>query len=357
MLHELGPWEHGSEFPFQFEDLGTGPELPSKADFYGSGRDALRALLQYGYEILKWETLWVPSYYCLTVLKEIAIPGLTMASYDDSILDDENTPIEIANAGISAVLILNHFGIRTRSRPIRIGLSKIWVIEDHTHDPWSPLSKSSTADYCIASLRKTIPIPDGGMLWSPLGHELPSCPLPSVDRINASTKKLAGMTLKRLYLDGCLPDKSTSLQLFSEGEKYIASGLVSGMTDISRALLAGFPAARWRRQRIDNFAVAAESLADCPSLEIPKSSSPSAAPYCLFLILPTEQHRDMLRKELIDRNIYPSILWSLGNSDGLSPRDEDLHLSRTSLSLHCDGRYSKSHMTRVANNVRDILDR
>ena len=40
----------------------------------------------------------------------------------------------------------------------------IVLIEDHIHDPLSDWSQSSNADYAVASLRKTLPVPIGAML-------------------------------------------------------------------------------------------------------------------------------------------------------------------------------------------------
>jgi hypothetical protein len=69
---------------------------------------------------------------------------------------------------------MNYFGLRT---PPDLELPEgVEVLEDHSHDPVSAWAEQSSADFCLASLRKTLPINDGGALWSPVGHRLPPAP-------------------------------------------------------------------------------------------------------------------------------------------------------------------------------------
>jgi hypothetical protein len=48
----------------------------------------------------------------------------------------------------------------------RRAASEWLLVEDHSHDPFSPWAVGSSADYAFCSLRKTLPVPDGGLLWS-----------------------------------------------------------------------------------------------------------------------------------------------------------------------------------------------
>ena len=65
------------------------------------------------------------------------------------------------------ILVCNHFGISEQSLFDSLIDSPSLIIEDHTHDPWSPWSFGSRASYCFSSLRKTLPLPDGSVIWSP----------------------------------------------------------------------------------------------------------------------------------------------------------------------------------------------
>jgi len=311
----------------------------------------MRSLLNQGRKRLGWTTLWVPSYFCQTVLRDLEPEGIAVRAYGDSPLDGEREPIRIENESRGAILTLNPFGLRSRMRPLDIDRSRMSVIEDHTHDPWSPLVQSSIADYCIASLRKTIPIPDGGILWSPQLLARPSPPLPTEERTGASAEKLAGMALKHLYLTGRVAEKTTFRELVLSGEERIASGEVSGMPFITRTLLTGFNAAEWRKRRSENYRVLIDALGGLPNLKPLSPSSADAVPFGAVLVLPSARCRTDLRQRLIESNVYPALLWSMESPaiDGIRPADLDL--SRRSLFLHCDGRYGPKDMTRLAKIV------
>jgi len=355
MPGELVPWEHGSEFALFTNERGGGPQLPAGGDLYGSGRDAIRAILRHGRNTIGWTTLWVPSYFCQTVLKDIQTPGILLRPYGDSPLDDESEPIELPSDGLGVVLTLNPFGLRTRNRPLDVDRARIWVIEDHTHDPWSPLVGKSQADFCVASLRKTIPIPDGGILWSPVGHPLPVCPGPTGIRLDASTQKLTGMALKSLFLSGIGNHKLLSRKLLASGEDEIARGEISGMPYATQSLMQGFNALEWRARRLQNFNVLASRLGQIPNVRVLLPTSNDAVPFCVVLQLPLAKIRNALRQRLIDSNVYPAILWSLEDPQITEVRTSDLALSRRMLTIHCDGRYSVNHMLQVAEIVEERM--
>jgi hypothetical protein len=356
MLPNTALWEHGSEFPFLSEPRGKGPDLPSNADLYGSGRDAIRALLQHGRDTFGWSTLWVPSYYCQDVLKDIVTDGLDIRTYPDSPLDDELDVIDLPLGAKGALLLLNPFGLRTRTRPGEFDRKGMWVIEDHTHDLWSPLARTSHADFGVASLRKSIPIPDGGILWSPMGHALPTSVKPTKRRMDASNSKLAAMVLKSLYLSGVNDCKPLSREFFVQGEAQIAAGAISGMPYSTQTILQGFNAEEWRTRRKRNFSVLVAALAEVPNLRILLPSSKEAVPFCVVLQLPIGSWRDQLRENLINAGVYPGIFWSLDDSRVVGIRPTDLAFSRRMLTVHCDGRYSEAHMLVVADVIKVAMN-
>jgi len=343
--------ESGSEF--YLPELGPSgdPDLPPACDLYASGRDAMRSLLAFGVSELGWQVLWVPTYFCQTVVRDIRTEGLEIRSYPDSPLDDPGQPIIIEDERAGAILLLNPFGLRTRSRPVSSTCCRLWVVEDHTHDPWSPSVANSQADYVLASLRKTVPIPDGGFLWSPKGLRLPPLPEPTQQRSAASLLKLAGMALMRLYLEGSIDDKDKARSLLLAGEEGIARGQISGMPSHTRALLEAFPAHEWRNRKRQNFNRLSAHLGGNPSLAILRPTAEQAVPFSLVLQTLSHPAREELRNYLIGMRVYPAVLWSLDNPQVSGIRAEDLTLSRQMLSIHCDGRYDLSDMDAIARII------
>ncbi|HET9953251.1 MAG TPA: hypothetical protein VFQ61_02040, partial [Polyangiaceae bacterium] len=156
----------------------TRASLPAEAHphtFWASGRDALVALLQWAKPTLSLNRLWCPSYLCQPMLHAAKAADLSLVAYPDSPLSSraETSRLELRSGDM--VLAVGYFGLRgpaLRLPPRRS--ASIYVLEDHSHDPWSNWAAASKADFCFASLRKTLPIPDGAVLWSPRGWVGPS---------------------------------------------------------------------------------------------------------------------------------------------------------------------------------------
>ena len=344
-------WEQGSEYPLvEHAECGS-PDLPPNVERYGCGRDALRTLLRHGARTLGWRTVWVPSYFCQTVLKDIKGEGVQVRAYPDGPLDPSDAPIDIPDDGPHAVMTLNPFGLRARSRPLLPTRASRWLVEDHSHDPWSPLARRSEADACLVSLRKTVPIPDGGLLWSPRDHALPTTPLPTLIRIGASQEKLAGMALKSRYLDGGDVEKETFRHFGTMGEARIAAGDPSGMPPHTQALLGTFPAHSWRTRRQENHARLTSRLRDLPDLRVLEPEDAACAPFMVVVVTPDGEAREALRRILVESRVYPAVLWNLESPEVDDVRPLDLDLSRRMLAIHCDGRYDAADMDRVAEIV------
>ena len=107
-------WEHGSFFHLS---LQTGAlEAPWRgrpSTLWGSGRDAIRALLAWGRETLGFERVLVPSFFCPEVISALACE-LPVAIYPDA-------PGEPLPAGIDAgprdvLVVVNTYGMRSKAR-------------------------------------------------------------------------------------------------------------------------------------------------------------------------------------------------------------------------------------------------
>lgn len=358
MLLNPERWEHGSEFHW-LESLPAPADISPWDDgglLYGSGRDAMLALLQHGRATRGWKRLWLPDYFCQEVAAALATV-LPLEIYDDTPLQE--TPFFDNNAFAlgDVVLWVSFFGLR--AGPANLVLPKgVELIEDYTHDPWAPGAFASEADWTLASLRKTLPVPDGGALWSLRGHEMPpTSPLSDVRRV-ASLEKLSAMLLKSLYLQGHAVEKDAFRALALSGEEHIASGDASAMPEWTAQLLNTFPVAEWRRARACNHRALCEAVVGAPGVTIlVPSRGPSsedaewpprlACPFSGIAVFDTTERRDQVRRQLIAERIYPAILWSMENPAVPRVSPGALDLSRRMLSVHCDARYSESDMERV----------
>lgn len=334
----------GSEFHWDPHLLeGTGPQaaLPSPCVLVGSGRDALRLIFAHGRAVRRWTRVLVPSYFCQEVVAAIVATGLDVSTYSSRPWGPEaDLP---GTARRTAVLWVNVFGLRPALPRVPEGAE---LIEDHTHDPWSRLATSSRADFCLASLRKTLPVPDGGLLWSPKQHRLPDAPGVTATRARAAAAKLAGMTLKALYLQGSRVDKETYRRLLQEGEDAIATEPSSAMTVVSRAVAEAAPVEAWRAVRRRNHARLAQALKRVAWCDVLTGPDEDACPFSLIVRVDQPGRREHLRQRLIEHRIYPAVLWPL-EAPVVDVERADVELSRRLLSFHCDFRYSEVDLDRL----------
>jgi hypothetical protein len=317
----------------------------------GSGRDAFKLLLNYGRRERSWRRLRVPSYFCQEVAASLLEAALPVDVYEDR-PTAHTDPLPSSRAG-DIVLIVNTFGLRAPPKDHR-RFTGVEVVEDHTHDPWSPWARESRADWCIASLRKVLPVPDGGVLWSPQGLPLPAAPEPWHSHEVAALQKFAAMALKAAYLDGATIPKGYYRALASAGEGAIAGTTASAMPMWSAALLDAFPIERWRRRKRDNFDAFCDAISDVPGLQVLRPTSPDTIPFSAIVLFPSREARDRVRAGLIAERIYPAVLWRLDTPalDGIS--DGCRALAGTHLSLHCDFRYGTEDMLRVASILKRL---
>jgi 5-methylcytosine-specific restriction endonuclease McrA len=190
-----------------------------------------------------WNRLWVPAYSCQTVVRAILETRISVEYYRSWFLGSRGDGVPFHATRGDDVLVVIHFGLKFHSR-LETSLSdKMSIIEYRSHDPWSPWSFNSRADYCVASLRKTLPIPDGRVLWSPSKQDLlPKRPPLTHEHRLASKRKLDAMRLKRLFLNGQVNDRSRFRLLSSSGESHICGRDVSAISSWSATRLRQFPA-------------------------------------------------------------------------------------------------------------------
>lgn len=349
-------WEHGSDFHCaQSETLSGKAEHPwnSGCEKYGSGRDALQALLLHGAQELGWRRVFVPSFFCQDVVAAMKCCGINLVLYSDAPREEPVWPADIRAGDV--IFVVNYFGLRRDLDTACLRELGAMVIEDHSHDPWSDWARTSTADYCLVALRKTLPLPEGGVIWSPRGGRLPRSYLVTATRHRAADAKRAGMLLKRLYLQGQPVAKEEFRALLVAGEEEIAADDISGMTRTSKALLDWFPVIQWRDQRARNFRDLAQGLGKVPGLSLLRPDHAECVPFNLTLVTDTASQCASLKRGLIARQIYPATLWSLKHPEVPGTPERHVDLSRRILSLHCDNRYSGDDLRRVAANVIECM--
>ncbi|MEM9489576.1 MAG: hypothetical protein AAGC55_10555 [Myxococcota bacterium] len=350
-------WEVGSLFHLaRFapgQDRGRCPWQEHNGILLGSGRDALRLLLTSA----ACRRVWVPSYFCQEVVAAIASCPVTALVYPDSPLDSTRDLSALPVEAGDGILVMNYFGLRT-SQALRLPeRADITIIEDHTHDPCSPWALGSTADYCVASLRKLYPVPDGGVLWSPRGHSLPAPPALAPELCRASLDKLAGMILKGYYLDGHPVPKERFRGLLARGETALYGARISTITELSRDLLTAFPLAAWRAQRLAHFRRICDRFPAIAGVRLLKPTDPEQPPFVALVVFDDPASRDRVHRQLIDQRIYASALWPLDNPVLAGIPTEHRALAGRLFTIPLDMRYNPTDIDLVAEILAQTLQK
>jgi len=248
------------------------------------------------------------------------------------------------------VLAVNFFGLRTGSawQDWCQRHDDVRLIEDHTHDPLSDWAMQSTAPYAFASLRKTLPLPDGAILWSPRQLPLPP-PLGPVSL--GAYYKLSAMILKRAYLQGAGIAKEDFRTLQVQGEEMLGQADDGAASDFTRAVWRHLPVLEFRSRRQANVQLLLASLAGrinsfCQPLF--SSWSRGAAPFQAILLCASPEIREQLRQHLIQHHVYAAVHWRQGDGGLCSEDPAALDLSRRILTVPADHRYSSEDVARVA---------
>jgi hypothetical protein len=341
-------WELGSEFHWM--GLPEKPLLPwpSGSVWFMLARHAVAALVRM--HVSDGFTLWLPSYFCPEVA-ECCGQYCPIRQYRDLPTWHEPDWKSLQPRRNDMVLAVNYFGVR------EFGVWRRWrestpcvLIEDHTHDPGSEWVLSSTAEYALASIRKTLPVADGAILWSPRGLSLPEQSL--VNDWSGPALKLAAMIYKHEYLSGAetagLKDRFRRLQL--DGEKMLRGSEISAISPGSLAYLSEGAPISWRQQRATNARRLVDNLAVQQDIKCLFTAwSEGAVPFVVPLLFDSRNERDVYQSQLQQENIYCPVHWVC--------QTEDLHaleLSEKILSLPIDQRYTEEDMDRISNAILKV---
>lgn len=301
-----------------------------EANFYANGRQAINALIRYR----GWSRIWMPRYFCYEIIASIAKTGIEIAFYEDYPLTDDRAAIsQIRFTSTDVLLRMNYFGLRGWRDSSSLGVE---VIEDHSHDLTGDWVDRSNATWCVASLRKSLPISEGGALWSPQNRELPPKPLQTVQNERLSKERWEAMRLKKRYLAGDNIDKDSFRRLYIQTELDFDDLPLSAMAEDDYKVVASIDTENWNAIKKRNWAMLNASVGS--KLEALQPENDKCVPFSFVI------HGQKLRQRLVNESIYPAVLWPIS-----AEYNQDL------LSIHCDGRYSVRDIELMTQKIEECL--
>ncbi len=367
------PPEIGSEFhwePAVLLNRARDSHLPPEHELFATGCGAMSVLLRF---LRRPGRLHVPSFFCMGVAETLSA-DMPLAWYRH-LPDGEGPHWGTLHARPGDVVLAQNLFGREPGDPWHDWIAAhpgVTVLEDHSHDPFSPWARSSTAAYAVASLRKTLPVPDGGLLWSPQGLEVPA---PAGRPPEGSHLKLAAMVLKAAWLDGHPIAKDAFRALQQRGEQALLGSAAPpsaftaavlpalGITHIrttstrnARAVERLLPASLRAAARPASFRQPAptDTAALFPSV---RSAAPNgAAPFRVQLLCPDEESRDALLGHLARNGIFAPVHWRQDRGNVWSGDEEAATYAARILTLPVDHRCGPADIHRLIELLSEPVD-
>lgn len=342
--------EYGSDYhlceTLRIEPSNSVASLFPNPNYYGNGRNAIEGVIHKG----GYKRIWMPKYFCYTVINRVRSLGIEILFYDDNPLrhDDDDVIAKLPFKQGDVLFRMNYFGLRLPRDNSNLNIP---VIEDHSHDLLSQWAQHSNADWCVASLRKILPIASGGIAWSPKGYDLPVASKIDLCKEFASLRYEA-MDMKKEYL------KYSSIEKKSFRDKYFISESILDnlpfcqIDDRSYDIVTNLDLEDWIARFRANWKVCIDLLID-KRLVLQSEDEFACNPFSLVLLCDTAEQRNVLRSKLIANSIYPAILWPIPYEDGSS--DEGFDFYSRMLSIHCDARFTEQNIKFMAEMINSCI--
>tara|TARA_R110000796_G_scaffold252631_2_gene389327 strand:- start:10295 stop:11359 length:1065 start_codon:yes stop_codon:yes gene_type:complete len=316
-------------------------KIPKYELFY-TGRHAIKHLIELIDKQQKISTIWLPNYYCQHVTNWLKTNFKNISFYSIDPFFEEKSFNIIDFAKKDDVVILNNFwGIfkynipTTKEKPI--------CIEDHSHGWLSDSCLNSQADYCFASLRKTLPIPLGGIAWSPKQNE--------ISKNNSIIDKDPfyqiwniidnAMKLKADFITNSSTDKNKYLSLISKTEEALHNQHdVLKLKNEHKEYITTFLNKDYNFYKSKNLKYILEKIK--PNKHFKLICNESNSSFGLHIIFKDRKKFEDFKLHLIKNIIYPSELWP----------DNILNTEfKYMMNIHIDFRYDFKDMSHIANQI------
>ncbi len=351
--------ELGSNFEIDFSNLTCKKDhifhyLRKYHSIYtDSGRSAstiLRSMLK-----LEKGTVLLPAYICGSVIDRYKDCSIVFYRINKDFSIDLQDLEQKLNPDVKAVYLMHYFGKLQEEKCLKFLAEKreqyrFWIIEDTTHSLFS--NPCTIGDYCIASLRKWFPIPDGGVLYTK--HELDRKVIGSYEKKNPSAV-LEAMVLKKWYIRENIPCNLVYRKIFTDAEKELDDQKqVFLLSDISRSILECISISEMSERRRDNYRQLNENIENDQAVNDKIGSVYQTMDFVPLAYPVYVEDRDAFRRYLMEKQVYCAVHWPLEGT--LLENDEGANaIFSYILSLPVDQRYDRVHMEYLVKTIQKYV--
>lgn len=314
--------------------------------FLFSGRTAIDYVLQ---DVqLKLNSVYMPSYCCNSMLQPFIDRGIEIEFYNVAFEDgDVNYEIDYTKQ-VDLFFGMSYFGFDCSNMDAIISsfrMNGVIVIEDITHRLFSTPNHCVDSNYLVASIRKWLPVPTGGVAikldTSFNGIRLKQIPAEVLD------KKVKAMKKKNNYLINKKDEleKREFLALFSDFNTDIKKLYRNRAIDFwSERVLKNTDISKIRIARIQNALYVYNNFKDNRSMELIFNKLDPEKDCPLFIPIRMRNNtRNQLKEFFVGSSIYCPIHWPLSEIVD-NDNNVDTSIYEQEISLICDQRYGLSEM-------------
>ncbi|WP_396601142.1 hypothetical protein [Algibacter sp. R77976] len=316
-------------------------------EIFYSGRQAFKYILDEIHLKNDIEKIWMPEYYCQNAMNDWIKHNYNNIYFYKTkpFKFDKAIDISAFASKKDVVLLNNYWGLcstidKTKNAPI--------IIEDHSHGWLSDRCLNSQAGYCFASLRKSLPIPLGGICWKPKTKLTVDTENFIEDNsfYNAWNIAYKAMCEKKLYKEY---DKASNKQNYLAGVNTVELFLdqhhkIIKVKESDKAYIKKYLNYNVLEIKKNNLKFLYDSLININFIKIIRRKNYTA--FGLILLFKDEKQCNSLKTHLIQNEIYPSFLW---------PNNELSSKWKFSINIHVDFRYTIDDMIYIKNNINNWI--
>ena len=303
-----------------------------KAFYTDSGRSAIR-FFALGADRGK---VLLPEYICKSVIDCFADDfEIDYYKLNDKLeIDEEDLGGRLDNT-VQIVYIMHYFGWLQRKEVLESILKRkqdyhYIIVEDVTHCFFT--CRGSIGDYQICSLRKWVPIPDGGVLYSK-NYSLPRYEIKQEADTSIITE---AMLLKHMYINNGIDCNSIYRNKFECYENRLNQQTqIYNISEMSSVLLRCFDVNAISQQRKENWNYIYNALRNTKLLLLNDNYADDFVPFSFPVII---EDRDGFRSYLMEHNIYCAVHWPI-ETEEQRRFETSRYISEHILSLPIDQRY------------------
>lgn len=313
-------------------------ELPEGRELFKGDRDIARlntgrAAIWHAFRLTGAKAIWLPYYQCETVREFLGRKGVTVKYYHQ---DRDFNPTDLNPASDEAVLLVNYFGVMSRSRmeALSSGLHNV-IIDNCQAFFCEPLDGALN----VYSARKFNGVADGAYVIGRDAHrfvgEYPQC----------YSSDTAAFLLKRIEY-GCEGEGYKSRTI---NEERVDTEDIMKMSKLTRAMLDGADYDTNRKKRRVNFSYACGLFSDLNRLDPARYCDKDTVP----MVYPLVVEDDGVLGKLLAAKHFQGHWWKYVTEE--LPEDTFEHwLSRYVIPVTIDQRYGAEELDYINKIIRGL---